>query len=304
MSFRYRIPEYPLGGDPEDVRTSVSQIVDKLAESGRVTTFYELELLQTMRGRMLALQTAMKGASAYIEKAPEGTLTVRNSGGHDFFYQVIPGGDSRERYLNRKNSETAAALAQKGYDMKVLREAEAELKKVIGFTDKYETDRLGAIYRDLPDCRKELVTPVLVSGEKFAELWNSVKYKTREFNEDDILEFRTERGERVRSDSERILADLLAEMQIPYRYECPISLDGNILYPTFTALNLRTGKELYWEHFRLMDASCSASEAIRKTALYEACGLFPGKRLIVTQETFDVRPDRARYARIIEAYLK
>ena len=54
-----------------------------------------------------------------------------------------------------------------------------------------------------------------------------------------MTEYYTIKGERVRSKSEKIIADELYRYQIPYKYEFPLTLathNRNIqLYPDFTA---------------------------------------------------------------------
>ena len=72
----------------------------------------------------------------------------------------------------------------------------------------------------------------------------------------------TEKGERVRSKSEKILADYFYRNKIAYKYECALHLKGyGMVYPDFTFLS-------------------------RKTILaYEENGIYPGESLILTFET-------------------
>ena len=57
----------------------------------------------------------------------------------------------------------------------------------------------------------------------------------------------TENGERVRSKSEKILADYFYRQNILYKYEKPLYLKGyGTVYPDFTFLSSKTGKEIYW----------------------------------------------------------
>ena len=108
----------------------------------------------------------------------------------------------------------------------------------------------------------------------------------------------TNRGERVRSKSEKIIADKLLNEGIPYRYECPIRLGNTILYPDFTALNKRTRKEFYLEHLGMMDDPNYCNDTISRIELYEKHGLFPGESLLLTFETKN-RPLDSRVLDII-----
>lgn len=55
--------------------------------------------------------------------------------------------------------------------------------------------------------RQKLVTPIWVPDDEFVQVWQQEEYTGKEFAEG-IPEFYTEKGERVRSKSEVIIADL------------------------------------------------------------------------------------------------
>ena len=96
----------------------------------------------------------------------------------------------------------------------------------------------------------------------------------------------TEKGERVRSKSEKILADYFYRNKIAYKYESPLHLKGyGIVYPDFTFLSRKTKQEIYWEHDGRMDDPGYAQNAVRKILAYEENGIYPGESLILTFET-------------------
>jgi len=115
--------------------------------------------------------------------------------------------------------------------------------------------------------------------------WSSVSYRGKDFidGEKEIL---TEKGERVRSKSEKIIADKLYMLGIPYRYEHPIILNGNIkIYPDFTILKMPERKEVYLEHFGMMDDMEYVDKTCYKINTYEKNGIYLGVNLFVTHET-------------------
>ena len=57
----------------------------------------------------------------------------------------------------------------------------------------------------------------------------------------------TNNGEIVRSKSEKIIADLLFMLGIPYVYECPLDTPGGTIYPDFTILDISTRDALGWD---------------------------------------------------------
>ena len=103
----------------------------------------------------------------------------------------------------------------------------------------------------------------------------SGKYEPKGFREEDPV-IVTDRGERVRSKSEKILADYFYRQGIPYKYECPLYLKGfRQVYPDFTFLSRRTGKEIYWEHHGRLDDPLYAQNMVKKLQAYEKNGIFP-----------------------------
>ena len=96
----------------------------------------------------------------------------------------------------------------------------------------------------------------------------------------------TENGERVRSKSEKIIADKLHALGVPYRYEYPLVLDGNMkIYPDFTMLRMPEREEIYLEHFGLMDDEGYVEKVMWKLNTYERNGIYLGVNLFITYET-------------------
>lgn len=88
-------------------------------------------------------------------------------------------------------------------------------------------------------------------------------------------------GDMLRSKSEVIIANLLHERQIPFRYEQPLFAgDGTLRLPDFTIA--WRGQTFYWEHLGRLDLSDYAAEWKRKRAWYDRW--FPG-RLVTTEES-------------------
>ena len=114
----------------------------------------------------------------------------------------------------------------------------------------------------------------------------------------------TEKGERVRSKSEKILADYFYRKNILYKYEKPLHLKGyGTVYPDFTFLSKKTYQEIYWEHEGMMDKQDYARAAVRKIELYQINHVYPGDRLIITFETEQNVLNSKIIENLIEKYL-
>ena len=133
--------------------------------------------------------------------------------------------------------------------------------------------------------RQLLVTPIEPIWEKELARWYDMEYQGKEFYEG-TAEIVTEKGERVRSKSEKILADYFYRNNILYQYEKPLYLKGyGTVYPDFTFLSKKTRKEIYWEQEGMMDKPEYAKSAVKKIESYQRNGIHLGERLILTFET-------------------
>lgn len=151
--------------------------------------------------------------------------------------------------------------------------------------------------------RRKLICPVEPSWDQQIQEWESGEYKRKEFREGTPV-IMTDKGERVRSKSEKILADYFYRKGIPYKYECPLYLNGfGTVYPDFTFLSKKTGKEIYWEHDGKMDSPEYAENAVRKINAYEENDIFPGERLILTFETGKTILNTKRIEELVARYL-
>ena len=133
--------------------------------------------------------------------------------------------------------------------------------------------------------RQLLVTPIEPTWNQLLMKWYEEEYQGKEFKEG-IPVILTEKGERVRSKSEKIIADYLYRKNILYKYEKPLYSNGyGIVYPDFTLLSRKTGKEIYWEHEGMMDDQEYARKAIQKIESYQMNDIYQADRLILTFET-------------------
>lgn len=259
------------------------------------------EILQTRRNYLLQMKADKENE---IKNAPDGTLRICNSGNRTQFYQRIDPKDYNGKYISEKDIHLVKSLAQKDYDKKLLRAMEKELNAIKKYFDTYPMINAEQIYENLHKERQKLVNPIEEPEEEFIRKWAEFTYEGKGF-QGDAPEFYTIKGERVRSKSELIIADLLNREGIPYRYECPVDLNGyGRVYPDFTVLNVKCRKEIYWEHLGMMDDPVYAENALKKIVTYENNGIFQGDRLLLTYETKNMPISQKQIQRIIQQYLK
>ena len=219
---------------------------------------------------------------------PEGNLRISSSKGHPQMLRCLYDEKSEkkiEEYIRKDNRSLACALAQKEYDASVQKLVDRRLKQINKIATEYEDDEIEQIFNRRHPARKAMIDPVERTWEQTVDEWIRMPYDGKEF-QPYIPEIYTKKWERVRSKSEKILADLFNDMNIPYKYECPLYLNGiGTIYPDFTLLSYKCRKEIYWEHFGIMDNPEYAEKAIKKVDTYIKNGIFPGERLLMTFES-------------------
>lgn len=249
------------------------------------------------------LENVLERTKEMEKDAPPGTLRISGSKKWVQFYHYVPGGKPKGNYIPKEDQELIRKLAQKSYNEKIIRLASRRLMQIKKITRDYEDEELEAVYLKEHEERKKRVRPVEPVWEQKVGEWEKREYRGKEFREDTPM-ILTERGERVRSKSEKILADCFYRNQIPYKYECPLYLKGfGTVYPDFTFLSRKTRQEIYWEHDGRMDDPVYAQSAVRKIHAYEENGIYPGERLILTFETEKTVLDTRVAEKLIYRYL-
>lgn len=226
-----------------------------------------------------------KQAKMDLEDAPEGSLKLGKSKGCVQYYHWIEGMHGCGTYINKSNVSFAKKLAQKTYYEKILRYTNKVTTQISRLLKIYDDNKIENIFLEEHPERQKLITPIEPTYAQKLETWMSQPYEGKSFKEDAPV-LLTNNGVRVRSKSEKILADYFESEGISYKYECPLKLKPyGTIYPDFTFLSKKTGQEIYWEHEGMMDNPEYAKNAVQKIELYEKNGLYPGERLILTFET-------------------
>ena len=270
-----------------------------------------------MKEREDILKKTIAQLEERLRNTVEGALRIITVNGKKYYYHRKSPDDYNGVYIPKGNIELVQRLAQKEYDQKALKAAQSELKRTQRYLKKCSEPAIELVYEQLTPDKQQFVKPVFETDDKFVEAWQAIKYQGKRFY-DGAPQIFTEKGERVRSKSEMIIADLLLKEGVPYRYEYPITIceaaagvnsesrvnTTKIYYPDFTVLNVRQRREMYWEHFGMMDDHEYMEKALKKIQIYEQNGIFPGTNLLITYETMQNPLNSNRVLNLIRRYLK
>ena len=223
-----------------------------------------------------------------VNKSPDGRIEMTTFRGKAKFFLVR--GNTR-RYLRRDEKCLIQSLLEKSYFKHLLIRTRKNQRTIRRFLKDFDPHSLAGVYEKMSSHRKDYVAPLVEPDEVFVQRWleeHQAEADARPNPHPKSGEFVTMKGEVVRSKSEKIIADLLFQLGIAYVYECPLDTPGGVIYPDFTILDINTRETYYWEHRGLLDKADYAEESVWKTHLYAEAGIFPGQKLLFSEETANV----------------
>ena len=211
------------------------------------------DLQEMLIERKNELEAIIKRANKYIDDAPAGRLEILTQNGHYRYYLCSK--NAPRKYIPKSKEKIAALIAQKDYAKKMLNYAETEKSKLEALLKVYSPGTAQEMMENLHPGRKAIVEPILISDSEYARKWEASFSEQVYVNSFPVrTEIYTENNEHVRSKSEKIIADKLLLMGIPYKYEQALAFKEKIIFPDFTVLNKRSRETFYWEHLGMMDS--------------------------------------------------
>ncbi len=225
------------------------------------------------------------GLKELEKKVPDGARLHAAKHGELYQYYIRWNGNKSGReYIGKEKREQAKLLAQVEYYEKLSKKLQNDMKCLDKLKETWSGDPFNWVEENMSQGKFALVTPVYPSDTRFIHEWKNQAYEKMSFTENSP-EYYTRQGVRVRSKSEMIIADILDEMQVPFLYEKPLKLGTWMIHPDFTLLDINNRREIYWEHFGMMDDMDYRNDTFLKMRKYEECGFYLYDRLIWTFET-------------------
>lgn len=267
--------------------------------------FRSEEAYELLMERKRQLEGVIKETEDRIVGAPKGKIHVILNGKqrkYDQYY--LKREDKTQEYINRQeHEELIKRLIQKEYDEKILSAAKRENNALTRLFKSLKGEIITDVFDNLSEGRKKWIIPVVDSTETYLEKWKCDEaIPMNKYNNE--TEFFTKRGEKVRSKSEVIIANILEDYNIPYKYEAILSDDMGIwARPDFCVINVRKRKQYYWEHLGMLDSSQYACEVVRKIRNYRQHGIYEGEQLLTTMETASMPLSTKAVEELVKKYL-
>lgn len=250
-------------------------------------------LLQTSQ----QLQEQITTLQHQIHNAPDGHIVCCHGKTHCKWYHSD--GHSK-RYIPRADRSLAEQLALKKYNSYVLDELSQEKKAIDSYLHWMPTEKRSEQLLLQPGYADLLAAHFRPLSTELSD-WMNCTYEQNQKHPEHLLH-KTPAGHSVRSKSEAMIDSLLYTNQIPFRYECSLTIGGTTIYPDFTIRHPVTGKTYYWEHFGMMDDPAYSKHTISKLQFYIYHGIIPSIDLITTYETSQTPLTTEMIHKIIDYY--
>lgn len=244
-------------------------------------------------------------AEAQLTSLPEGTVRVSVSNRSvQYYYRGEDCNVKNGRYLHKSEEQLAYLLVQRKYDKNLQKLLAKRIRQLSNLLEDYREDEVEEIYRRESVCRQRMIEPLEKPWDLQLKEWIQQEYQGKPFADTD-KELYADKGHRVRSKTEKILADYFYKHNIPYHYEKPLYLEGyGFVYPDFTFFSRKYCAEIYWEHEGMMDTPSYVQSVLKKQECYEKNGIFLGERLIITQESSEYTLKTSEIERKVRKYLE
>ena len=187
-------------------------------------------------------------------------------------------------YIPKSQEEVAAQLAYRKYLFLLANDLRNEQQALGLYLNRFDRGSRSA-EKFLDSCGVgPLLRPRLETNYDRALQWQNEPYdKNMDYPEG--LTVPTIGGFKVRSKSEALIADILIERKIPFRYEYVQLIDQRRYSPDFTIMHPETGAIVIWEHFGLLSDNSYRAQYLSKSQRYISDGFLPYTNLIMTYET-------------------
>ena len=255
--------------------------------------------------RLQSVRTELASIKKQLQKAPQGSLHVRKGKGTFKYFQIVSEHNNVQRiYIRKDNMPLAFSLAKKRYNKLRLQELQQEASLLQHQLKDHQnlTVTSNDVLYNLPGY-SDLLLPVIAPELQRTKDWLSIPYEQNGKYHTN-LKFKTASGIIVRSKSESLIVSCLEKHNIPFRYECPLELNGRIIYPDFTIYQAKKDREIYWEHFGRADDPDYRDNLTFKLSNYLKHQLIPNDNLILTYETKEHPLTEDMIERIICAFVQ
>ena len=215
-----------------------------------------------------------------LKNAPSGRLVKKGDKYYHAVNRIEAGITNRSEFIARlarkKYLLTLRKMLEMGTTMSALKSS-----TMINCEPRELISGLSSTFQNVP--YEFFFHPTVVPWQREEYIQNSYRIEEKKYE--------SNQGVLVRSKSELIIANLLEDFVVPYRYDAEFTIKGKKMYPDFIIKKPFTGETVIWEHFGALHLEGYERRMNEKMQAYLTQGLVPFATLIYTFE-FDLTKTR------------
>ncbi len=223
-----------------------------------------------------------------ISSTPPGDIIIHKKNGKTYYGykdETTKGPGRTERYLSLTDP-ALPALIHRHCAKKVLVRAERSLHLISMQISRYDPLSMLRLFQKLEEKFGTLVPPAFATNTRLISEWTNKPYIKNSFHKENDPLYPTKKGDIVRSKNECITANLLYDLNIPYKYEYPVRLkNGNLIFIDFLILSHVNGRKYYLEIFGKMSDPSYAEPQFSRIQNMTESGIVPGLNFLMVFES-------------------
>lgn len=243
----------------------------------------QMKLEQQCRQRLAAL--------------PEGKLQLVTVKGKKYYRRLE---DGEYVYVGKQERSDIGKLQHRRFWETMLKNVKINQKLIKDYLHYWRSTDPAEVMACLPKAYQCEVSSVFPKAADF-DGWATSPYDKSEVRPDK-LRHKTLKGDLVRSKSEAIIANLLYDRKIPYRYEENLLLENELIAPDFKIAVRTENRFKLLEHCGMIDDVIYRERFKRKLVLYLLNGYIPWRDVFFTFDTVDGSIDTGAIQQMIENY--
>lgn len=243
-----------------------------------------MSIEKNLRSHLAYCEKRIEQIKGRLKLLPSGKLSIYPNGKYFKYIKLLP--DGSHITIRKTDKNTVSELIEKRvledelHDIEVEREA---CLRYIRYKERF-VKKLENLYSGSNAEYIRLLQANYIPADEAVHVWISQEYRKNTLHPEN-LKLSTMAGHKVRSKTERMVANIMYSWGIPYRYE-QIHVLGNIdIASDFTILDTMTYKEKIIEVAGMMDDLTYASNFYKKMNTYAQHGWLPDVNLLVLYES-------------------
>ena len=259
-----------------------------------------MDINQMAARELKQIHVTRKKCLERISELPKGTLRMEVRHGKSYYRTRREG---KSIFLKADDAQFIDLLKERKRLETKVKIIDSNIRALKNLCENYCPYSTEYIEKILPESYRSNATKEKKIAGKYSspEEWESASYKQKDWN----INYKkpghvTLKGERVRSKSELIIANMLYTMEIPYHYEEEMIIGGVKIAPDFKIYVRSKNRFVILEHFGRMFDSGYQAEYGSKVGLYISNGYMPGRNLFMTYDDKDGNLDTKQIEEMIE----